>query len=235
MDSATTSTVSAPLRVMPYSVSNPKTRFIRSCSFPMSLRQRADGDQAEPGRRCGHFLRSSDDARGCARSRVGNRSNGRYFDNVLWIVIDQLEPIFGDVGSWENTVLHILGIKGELQIRFTNSFLLLGRNGPFNRHRFRALNDRGDDSATDKIAAVKRLFAPAAQRDLKKFVFVAARKLPVDKALNQTIDGRAYSISFFGEHTVVRKAIRKIDAVNFPRTYLVRTTNFYFSVDPARA
>ena len=50
---------------------------------------------------------------------------GEIFDDVLWIVIDQLEPVLGDVGSRENIVLDVLGVKGQLQIRFPNSLLLL--------------------------------------------------------------------------------------------------------------
>ena len=47
-----------------------------------------------------------------------------------------------------------------------------------------------DDRAADKIAAVKRFLASAAQRDFEEIVFVAARELPVYEAFDQTLDRR---------------------------------------------
>src|SRR5207253_483261 len=74
----------------------------------------------------------------------------------------------------------------------------------------------------------------AAERYLQKFVFVAARKLPVHKTLDQTLDGRSQSIGFLREHPVVRKAIRQINAVDFARTQVVWSIDLDFSIDPAR-
>ncbi len=113
--------------------------------------------------------------------------------------------------------------------------LLLGGNGPLNRHRFCPLHNRGDDRATDQIAAVKRLLAPTAQRYFQEFVLVAARKLPVDETLNQTLDRRAQTIGFLGKNTVVRKIVGEIDAVDFSRAIFIWPVNFYLSIDSARA
>ena len=55
------------------------------------------------------------------RSRIRDRSHGRNLDDVFRIVIDQLEPVFGDVGRRENVVLQILGVERQLQIRFAES------------------------------------------------------------------------------------------------------------------
>src|SRR5262249_43449464 len=79
------------------------------------------------------------------------------------------------------------------------------------------------------------LLAPAAQRHFQKLVLVTARKLPVYKALDQTLDGRAHSIALLGKHTIVRKIVCEVDSVNLSSAISVRAANFYFSVDPTRA
>jgi hypothetical protein len=71
-----------------------------------------------------------------------------------------------------------------LQVGFSNSFILLSPDGPFNRDRFRALHDRRDDRAADEIAAIKRFFATAAQGHFQKFILITAGKLPVNKPLD---------------------------------------------------
>ena len=60
-------------------------------------------------------------------------AHGRNFDDVFRIVIDQLEPIFGDVGGRENIVFGEFGDKGELQIGFADPLLLLGGDGALDR------------------------------------------------------------------------------------------------------
>src|SRR6266550_377675 len=82
------------------------------------------------------------------------------------------------------------GVKRELQVRFPNSFVLLSSDGPFDRDRFGALDDRCDDRAADQITAVKSLFATAAQGHFQKFIFITAGELPVNKSLDQAFDRR---------------------------------------------
>src|SRR5205814_6953891 len=96
------------------------------------------------------------------------------------------------------------------------------------------LHNRRDDGAADEIAAVKRLLPSTAQRHFEKFVLVAARKLPVYEALNQTLNRRAQPIGFFRKHAVIWKIVCEIDAVNFSRAMFVWPVNFYFSIDSAR-
>ena len=45
----------------------------------------------------------------------------RNLDHVFGIVVDQLEPVFGDIGRRENIVLGELGLERELQIVFADS------------------------------------------------------------------------------------------------------------------
>ena len=87
-------------------------------------------NQAQPVQRYGissSLLRS----RQTFRERVHRkRSDRRNLDHVFRIVIDQLEPILGDVRGRENIVLRLLRVEGELQIRFTKSLPPVGWRWP---------------------------------------------------------------------------------------------------------
>ena len=92
-------------RVMPYSVSNPKTRFITSCFFSDVTRPIYERRSTSTVRRwaiCPSQLRSRRRLRALARR---DRSDRRNLDHVFRIVIDQLEPILGNIGGRENIVL----------------------------------------------------------------------------------------------------------------------------------
>src|SRR5438105_12669057 len=124
MDSVTTSTFSAPATVMPYSVSRPNTRFIPR------------GDKLCGGSR---YLPSLLDYTTAVSRLALHRADGRNLDDILRIVINELEPIFGNVSGREDIVLAIFGIEGKLQVSLSNALLLLGRNGAFYRQGFSAL------------------------------------------------------------------------------------------------
>jgi hypothetical protein len=49
------------------------------------------------------------------------RTHRRNFYHILRVVINQLQPIFGDVGRRENIILRVFGLEGHLQILFGDS------------------------------------------------------------------------------------------------------------------
>ena len=57
------------------------------------------------------------------RLRAIDQPDRRNFHHVVGIVIDQLEPIFGDVGRGQNFVFQILGVEGNLEIDFADAFV----------------------------------------------------------------------------------------------------------------
>src|SRR5213082_2589463 len=101
---------------------------------------------------------------------------------------NKLEPLLGHVGRREDVVLDVLGVEGDAQSVFANSFFLLRRYRALERDRLGTLNNRGNDGAAEQVAAIENFFSSAAQRYLKKFIFLAAGKLVLKQTINQSLD-----------------------------------------------
>src|SRR5260370_8232348 len=100
-------------------------------------------------------VRGALDHPGCpARSRIRKRFHRRDLDHVFRIVVDQLEPVFGNIGGWKNVVLDVFSVECELQIRLTDSFLLLSGDSPFDRPRFVTLDNTANNPATHEIPSI---------------------------------------------------------------------------------
>src|SRR5712664_1104325 len=118
MDSATTSTLSGPSTVIPYSVSMPRVR----CMAGWRPRHAASS------------LAVSDNRADSFRPRSRDGSNGRNLDDVLGVVIEQHQPVFRDVGGREDVVLGVFEFQRTQQVRLAEAFIFFRIDAALDRH-----------------------------------------------------------------------------------------------------
>ena len=156
-------------------------------------------------------------------------------DDVLRIVIDELEPILGNIRGRENVVLDVFRIQRTAQIGFADPLRAAGCNRPFDGHGLRPFHDGGDDRPAHEVAPVKQFLAPAAERHFDEAVLVAARELPFQEALHQALHGRLRAAGFRHQLRVVGQIRGEIDFVDFARPLAVGPVHLDLAVDAARS
>src|SRR5271156_4499339 len=81
--------------------------------------------------------------------------DGRKFDDVFGIVVDELEPVLGDVVGWEDGVLPVLDVERLDEIADAEAGRLGRRDGALDGGFLGPLDDAGDDRAAGEVAPVE--------------------------------------------------------------------------------
>ena len=148
---------------------------------------------------------------------------GGELHDVLGVVVDELEPVFGDVVGREDVVLLVLDVEALDEVVHGQAGRLGRADGALDGGFLGALDDAGDDRAADEVAAVQVLVAAAAERDLEEPVVFALAELRVDDLRDDRVDdGLAVVAMLLEERGIERQVLVDVDAVDFLRALLDR-------------